>query len=128
MTTENPLDALQASVAGMSRQEACAALPLIASLHAQLMVIAFSRENEVEHDDDALITVKEAAAFLHLSPSFLYDRWPTIPGATKLGGSVRFSRTGLAQYAAGAREADDDTRRDRPRGALRQVHRQSARS
>lgn len=112
-TSENTaLDALTASVDTMTRADACAVLPAIASLHAQIEIIAFSPDREVAPDDDALLTVAEAAEMLSMSESYIYDHWAAL-GGRKFGAATRFTRAGLLKSAAGTRQNDDDTLRDR---------------
>lgn len=121
-----PLDALTASVAGMSRRDACAILPQLAALHAQIEVIAFSPGREIaEPDDGALLTVEQAAQALGMSSSYVYDHRQEL-GGRKLGRSVRFSRSALNENATKSRDNDNGEQRNRPREALRQVHRQIA--
>jgi excisionase family DNA binding protein len=102
----------------MTRADACAVLPAIASLHAQIEIIAFSPDREVAPDDDRLLTAAEAAAWLHVGKNFPYEHQHEIPGARKLGAAVRFTRAGLKEYMAGTRGNGDDTQRNRSGGVV----------
>lgn len=126
MTTENgAIDAAAARIDTMSQWEAYGALPELAALHARAEAIAIrlaamhARAVAIARGakaaapvpvDDMLDPIA-AAKVLGQSKGYMYEHQREVPGWAKIGSSVRFSRSGLAEYKAGARRSDDDHRR-----------------
>jgi len=101
-------------------------LPRLLALSAALArTCAFSTPASDSEPDDALLTVAQAAAALHMSESYVYDSWRLL-GGRKFGRSVRFSRSALNEYAMKTQDNDGDTRRPASREAGKSMHRQSA--
>ena len=131
MTTERQaLDRLLANFDVMTPEGARRILPELISLHARAQIVAdglaalqaraaalalgadrLKAAVSIPPLDDPLLTVAEARRLLNVSKNYLYDRQAEIPGATKLGGALRFTRKGLTEYMVGARNGDDDHRR-----------------
>jgi excisionase family DNA binding protein len=127
MTTEtSALNAVAARIDAMSQWEVYAILPELAALHARAeavtlrlaamhaRAVAIARGAErrtVVAPLDDMLTVAAAAEVLGVSRGFVYEHQKQIPGSAKIGGSVRFSRSGLKEFMAGARNGDDDHRR-----------------
>lgn len=56
--------------------------------------------NWSELDTDGLMDVKQAAAFLHVTPSWLYKNASVLPFRRKVGGSLRFDTRGMKNWLA----------------------------
>ena len=53
-----------------------------------------------EPDSDGLMDIKQAAAFLHVTPSWLYKNAPRLPFRRKVGGSLRFDMRAMKNWLA----------------------------
>ena len=127
-TTENTAqDALRdLEAAAISPDLAREILPRVCALAAVLAArVGSATAARPEPDDDVLLTAKQAAEALAMSPDFVYRNWRLL-GGRKLGGATRFSRAGLNDYAANTRNNDADTQRDRTDRAGISVHRRIA--
>ena len=49
-------------------------------------------------DNEGLVDVKEAAAYLSVTPSWLYKKASSLPFSKKIGGARRFDRRGMRRW------------------------------
>ena len=72
--------------------------------NARLKALA-TQKAASEHEEEDYWTIKEAADALNLSTKALYDAWSSklLPGAIKVGGSIRIHRPTLLASGAALR-------------------------
>jgi hypothetical protein len=61
------------------------------------LVAAVVHDHVANPDDGALLSVGEAANFLHQSPTYLYRNWREM-GGRKLGKNLRFTKADLRKW------------------------------
>jgi predicted DNA-binding transcriptional regulator AlpA len=96
------LDAIAsgAGLAGLSRPELAALLATCAAIEARIAAALLAgTASPVTVMDDRLLDVRQAAAKLNVSRTWLYKR-PRLPFAVRIGGHVRYSERRLNHFIA----------------------------
>jgi AraC-like DNA-binding protein len=60
-------------------------------------LIADVVQEHIDDDDGPLLSVDEAAKFLHQSPTYIYRNWKDM-GGRKLGKNLRFTKSNLRKW------------------------------
>lgn len=99
-TPQQQLQRLLTSIPALRREEAVSLLVTVSSLHAALHVHLLTLGPAVPENPNQLLTAKEAARRLGISPRQLYRKANELPFTRRELGGLLFHAGGLSQWIA----------------------------